>query len=314
MSKSISKNRISVLYLLTGLLLIMVSAVSDMTMITGLIKEKILFDPFLHMVPALFFRVSCLVLGICLLILPWIPFRTASVSQASTPADTHRWFLIIVMGLTLAITLSIYRFVFLGMLITPDEYAYDFQARLFAQGSLSARTHPLQVFFEAPYIAVHKERLFSIFPSGWSLLLSLGSMFSVPWLINPLLGVMMGYESVTKDLRQAKLDEDVAAVVFRVNSGGGDHLTSDLIGHEIEMLAKEKPVVISMVDVAASGGYSISCRVRVENSPPFHARSVAGLPSAPNAAWRGPLPIKSPDESGILSLAFELPLPSQCGA
>ena len=52
----------------------------------------------------------------------------------------------------------------------------------------------------------------------------------------------------------------MAAVVFRVNSGGGDHLTSDLIGHQVELLAKEKPVVISMVDVAASGGYSISYR------------------------------------------------------
>lgn len=78
--------------------------------------------------------------------------------------------------------------------------------------------------------------------------------------VNPLLGQLMGYESVTADLRAALEDEDVVAVVFRVNSGGGDHLTSDLIGHEVGKLAQEKPVVISMVDVAASGGYSISYR------------------------------------------------------
>jgi len=77
---------------------------------------------------------------------------------------------------------------------------------------------------------------------------------------NPLLGQMMGYESVATQLRTAQEDEDVAAVVFRVNSGGGDHLTSDLISHQVELLAQKKPVVISMVDVAASGGYSISYR------------------------------------------------------
>jgi protease-4 len=78
--------------------------------------------------------------------------------------------------------------------------------------------------------------------------------------LNPLLGQMMGYESVAANLRAAQQDEDVAAVVFRVNSGGGDHLTSDLISHQVELLAQKKPVVISMVDVAASGGYSISYR------------------------------------------------------
>ena len=76
--------------------------------------------------------------------------------------------------------------------------------------------------------------------------------------IDPLFGVMMGHESVIAELRRAKKDKNVAAIVFRVDSGGGDALTSDLIGHEVEMVSKEKPVVVSMVDVAASGGYYIS--------------------------------------------------------
>jgi len=78
--------------------------------------------------------------------------------------------------------------------------------------------------------------------------------------VNPLLGMMMGHESVCADLRRAREDEDVAAVVFRVNSGGGDALTSDLIGHEVEITAAVKPVIVSMVDVAASGGYHIAYR------------------------------------------------------
>jgi protease-4 len=77
---------------------------------------------------------------------------------------------------------------------------------------------------------------------------------------DPMLGHLMGHESVVADLRRARLDEDVAAVVFRIESGGGESLASDLIGHEVEVLAGEKPVVVSMLDVAASGGYHIAYR------------------------------------------------------
>jgi protease-4 len=45
-----------------------------------------------------------------------------------------------------------------------------------------------------------------------------------------------------------------------VNSGGGESLASDMMGHEVAITAKEKPVIVSMVDVAASGGYMISYR------------------------------------------------------
>ena len=76
--------------------------------------------------------------------------------------------------------------------------------------------------------------------------------------VDPMLGVMMGHESVIAELRRAKKDKDVAAIVFRVDSPGGESLASDLIGHEVEVISKEKPVVVSMVDVAASGGYYIS--------------------------------------------------------
>lgn len=76
--------------------------------------------------------------------------------------------------------------------------------------------------------------------------------------IDPMLGPMMGHETVNADLRRARRDDNVAAVVFRVDSGGGESLTSDLISAEIDALAKVKPVIVSMVDVAASGGYMIS--------------------------------------------------------
>ena len=78
--------------------------------------------------------------------------------------------------------------------------------------------------------------------------------------VNPLLGVTMGFETIVEELRRAREDEDVAAVILRVDSGGGDALTSDFMGHAVELTAAVKPVVVSMVNVAASGGYHISYR------------------------------------------------------
>ncbi|MDR0658140.1 MAG: signal peptide peptidase SppA [Mediterranea sp.] len=66
-------------------------------------------------------------------------------------------------------------------------------------------------------------------------------------------------EKVIKDLRRLQKDEDVKAVVFRVNSGGGSAFASEQIWYAVEELKKEKPVIVSMGDYAASGGYYISC-------------------------------------------------------
>ena len=65
--------------------------------------------------------------------------------------------------------------------------------------------------------------------------------------------------STAEELAKARKNKDVKAIVFRVNSGGGSALTSDLIWREVVLAQKEKPVVVSMGDCAASGGYYISC-------------------------------------------------------
>jgi protease IV len=78
--------------------------------------------------------------------------------------------------------------------------------------------------------------------------------------VNPLLGVTMGSDTVVGDLRAAREDDDILAIIFRVDSGGGDALVSDLIGHEIANCAAAKPTIVSMVNVAASGGYHIAYR------------------------------------------------------
>ena len=61
------------------------------------------------------------------------------------------------------------------------------------------------------------------------------------------------------DLQKLREDKDVKAVVIRVNSPGGSAFASEQIWHEVQLLRAEKPVVISMGGVAASGGYYISC-------------------------------------------------------
>ena len=66
-------------------------------------------------------------------------------------------------------------------------------------------------------------------------------------------------EKVIKDLRKLKDDENVKAVVLRVNSPGGSAYGSEQIWYAINQLKKEKPVIVSMGDYAASGGYYIAC-------------------------------------------------------
>ncbi|MEI6586464.1 MAG: signal peptide peptidase SppA [Sediminibacterium sp.] len=71
-------------------------------------------------------------------------------------------------------------------------------------------------------------------------------------------------ESVGSDafralLQKLRLDDDIKAIVFRVNSPGGSSLASDVIWREVSLTKKVKPVIVSMGDVAASGGYYIAC-------------------------------------------------------
>ena len=71
-------------------------------------------------------------------------------------------------------------------------------------------------------------------------------------------GRYIGDQTLRGQLKRARKDEDVAAVVLRVDSPGGSGSASDAIWREVELTKAQKPVVISMGDYAASGGYYIS--------------------------------------------------------
>ncbi len=70
----------------------------------------------------------------------------------------------------------------------------------------------------------------------------------------------IGGDRLAKELRKIRLDDKVKAVVLRVNSPGGSVTASEVIGREMELIAAEKPVVVSMGNFAASGGYWISMK------------------------------------------------------
>jgi protease IV len=70
---------------------------------------------------------------------------------------------------------------------------------------------------------------------------------------------VIGADQFRSLLRKARLDKSIKAIVFRINSGGGSAMASESIWREVELAKKEKPVVVSFGDVAASGGYYIAC-------------------------------------------------------
>jgi protease-4 len=72
-------------------------------------------------------------------------------------------------------------------------------------------------------------------------------------------GNVMGSETISKAIREARLDSNIKAIVLRVNSPGGSALASDVMWREVVLAKKAKPVIVSMGNVAASGGYYIAC-------------------------------------------------------
>ena len=69
----------------------------------------------------------------------------------------------------------------------------------------------------------------------------------------------IGEGSMRRALKEARTDENIKAIVLRIDSPGGNALTSELIWREIELTKKIKPIVVSMGNYAASGGYYIAC-------------------------------------------------------
>jgi protease-4 len=90
----------------------------------------------------------------------------------------------------------------------------------------------------------------------------------------------IGEGSINRSLIEARKDKNIKAIVLRVDSPGGSALTSDLIWREIELTKKVKPVVVSMGNYAASGGYYIACnanKIFAENNTITGSIGVFGI-------------------------------------
>ena len=81
-------------------------------------------------------------------------------------------------------------------------------------------------------------------------------------------GGAMGSDTIAASLRAARRDEHVKAVVFRVDSPGGSYVASDTIWREVTLTRKVKPVIVSMGDYAASGGYFVAMAADVIMAQP----------------------------------------------
>ncbi|MEP5338678.1 MAG: signal peptide peptidase SppA [Algibacter sp.] len=93
----------------------------------------------------------------------------------------------------------------------------------------------------------------------------------------------VGQGSINKSLKKAREDDKVKAIVLRINSPGGSALASELIWREIELTKKVKPVIVSMGNLAASGGYYIACNAdRIFAEPTTITGSIGVFGVLPN--------------------------------
>jgi protease-4 len=93
----------------------------------------------------------------------------------------------------------------------------------------------------------------------------------------------IGGDRLASTLRQVRQDEDIKAVVLRINSPGGSATASDLIAREVLLLKKEKPVIVSMGSYAASGGYQIAANAnQIFASPTTITGSIGVFGVLPN--------------------------------
>ncbi len=94
----------------------------------------------------------------------------------------------------------------------------------------------------------------------------------------------IGSANLVKAIREARLDDNIKAIVLRVNSPGGSALASDVIWRETLLAKQAKPLIVSMGDVAASGGYYISCAAdRIFAQPNTITGSIGVFGLVPNA-------------------------------
>jgi hypothetical protein len=134
-------------------------------------------------------RCAFLVFGLSLMLSAWLwkPVFSKVLAGDLFERVEEKKIAVVLFGVTFPAYLLFEWFAFQRFPATPDEFAYLFQAKLLASGSVTAPTHPLQAFFKSAFIAESGGRLFSIMPAGWSFFLVPWVWVGAPWIANPLL-------------------------------------------------------------------------------------------------------------------------------
>ena len=133
-------------------------------------------------------------------------------------------------------------------LIYKDELIATLKNKLGVEEKKDLSSIELKKYFKAPDVAKQKfskDKIAIIYASG-EIGMGEGDNDNI------------GSEGLSRAIRKARRDSSIKAIVFRINSPGGSALASEVIWREVDLAAKVKPVVVSMGDVAASGGYYIA--------------------------------------------------------
>lgn len=141
-----------------------------------------------------------------------------------------------------------------GKLVDKLAYFDEVQAEL----KKIAGNDPSDKTFNQIELADYIESRKADFPHGEETEQKIAVLYAEGEIVDGEDHVQVGGDTLGRLLRQARLDDEVKAVVLRVNSPGGSATASEVIQREVRLTSKEKPVIVSMGTVAASGGYWIS--------------------------------------------------------
>lgn len=133
-------------------------------------------------------------------------------------------------------------------LIYKDELIATLKTKLGVEEKKDIKSIELKKYFKAPEVAKRKfskDKIAVIYAIG-EIGMGEGDDDNI------------GSEGLSRTIRKARRDSSIKAIVFRINSPGGSALASEVIWREVDLAAKVKPVIVSMGDVAASGGYYIA--------------------------------------------------------
>jgi protease-4 len=138
------------------------------------------------------------------------------------------------------------------------EVLDSIKVKIYGEGAAEDETKRLRMISVSKYAKISPEDVGFGRGEKIGLIYAIGQIVSGPNGYDPLMGRNMGSQSITRLLEAANRNKKIKAIVLRVDSPGGSGVASDEMWAVIQKVRKNKPVIVSMSDVAASGGYWIS--------------------------------------------------------